>query len=393
MTLGQYGREGVNLNAQNGTLPDYLIGPVTSGTFYIGQSMWAPPYSGIRTANVILKAVDVVAGVSDSDKEGIRGFTQTLQALEFLALAAERDTFGIPIDVDQPTTGSPPPIASKANAYGHVFQLLDQAKTHLQSAGTAFPFTLTSGFAGFDAPATFLTVNRALRARGDVYISKWSDALTDLSGSFLATGASLSLGVWHVFTTNSGDETNLLFARTAYWAHPNLLGAAQLKADGTKDQRVQTKLFIVPTASYLGDTSNVQFVEPSSPTAPLPMIRNEELILLRAEANIGLGNTSAAIQDINLIRTKAGGLLPISDPYVAGPGMPATLLDELLYEKRYSLVWEWGHTWLDLRRYGKLSSLPRDRPSHHIIDVLPFPLDECLARTPQPAGCATVTGY
>ena len=53
VTLGQYGREGVNLNAQNGTLPDYLIGPVTSGTFYIGQSMWAPPYSGIRTANVI----------------------------------------------------------------------------------------------------------------------------------------------------------------------------------------------------------------------------------------------------------------------------------------------------------------------------------------------------
>ena len=100
---------------------------------------------------MILKAVDVVAGVSDSDKEGIRGFTQTLQALEFLALAAERDTFGIPIDVDQPTTGSPPPIASKANAYGHVFQLLDQAKTHLQRAGTAFPFTLTSGFAGSGA--------------------------------------------------------------------------------------------------------------------------------------------------------------------------------------------------------------------------------------------------
>ena len=39
---------------------------------------------------------------------------------------------------------------------------LDQAKTHLQAAGTtAFPFQLGSGFIGFTTPATFLTFNRA----------------------------------------------------------------------------------------------------------------------------------------------------------------------------------------------------------------------------------------
>jgi hypothetical protein len=125
----------------------------------------------------------------------------------------------------------------------------------------------------------------------------------------------------------------------------------------------------------------------------LPIIRNEELILLRAEANIGAGNASAAILDINVIRSRSGGLPPIADPYVAGVGMPPTLLDELLYEKRYSLLWEWGHSWLDMRRYGKLPNLPKDAASHHIFDVLPFPLDECLARTSPPAGCATVVGY
>ena len=35
--------------------------------------------------------------------------------------------------------------------------------------------------------------------------------------------------------------------------------------------------------------------------APIPIIKNEELILLRAEANIGLGNRAAAIQDLNFM--------------------------------------------------------------------------------------------
>ena len=63
-------------------------------------------------------------------------------------------------------------------------------------------------------------------------------------------------------------------------------------------------------------------------------ITNEELILLRAEANIGQAATNlpAARNDINLIRQSAGlnNHAPFADA--------ASALDELLNQKRYSLL-------------------------------------------------------
>ena len=87
--------------------------------------------------------------------------------------------------------------------------------------------------------------------------------------------------------------------------------------------------------------------------APFPIIRNEELILRRAEANINLGNLAAAEADINLVRQVSGQLGPVT--LSAG-----NALDQVLHELRYSLFNE-GHRWIDLRRYGRLNTLPLDR--------------------------------
>src|SRR5205807_6893326 len=104
------------------------------------------------------------------------------------------------------------------------------------------------------------------------------------------------------------------------------------------------------------------------------IIRNEELILLRAEANIGLATgagLTAAINDIDYIRKFSGGL-------PASTGLNASnVLDELLHQKRYSLLFEGGHRWIDLRRYGKLDA------THVVVDTgdvihaaFPIPLTE-----------------
>ncbi len=135
-------------------------------------------------------------------------------------------------------------------------------------------------------------------------------------------------------------------------------------------------------------TTDIQFTIYNSEVDPVSIIRNEELILLRAEANIGLTNLATAVTDIDFIRANAGGL----DPY-AGVVDQASLLDELLYNKRYSLLFEGGHRWIDLRRYGKLNELPRDLPTHTVFDRYPFPIAECDARVPAPAqGCSPVAG-
>jgi len=79
---------------------------------------------------------------------------------------------------------------------------------------------------------------------------------------------------------------------------------------------------------------------------PIPLIRNEELILIAAEANIGTDN-AAAVAAINVIRNAAG----IGD--YTGMVTDAALLTEVLYQRRYSLFGE-GHRWVDYRRLDQV---------------------------------------
>ena len=142
---------------------------------------------------------------------------------------------------------------------------------------------------------------------------------------------------------------------------------------------------VTETVHYAGTDHGSKYgftLYPNS-DSPIPIIRNEELILLRAEANFAAstsgtctGDTTAAATDINFIRVNSGGL-------AASSGLDASnTLDELLKQKRYSLLFEGGHRWIDLRRYGKLdaSHVAIDIPADVIHPVFPIPLTETQAR-------------
>ena len=159
---------------------------------------------------------------------------------------------------------------------------------------------------------------------------------------------------------------------------------AQLQVDGvTKDARLIRKTrALVPSQTIHGIIVSSVFTIYTGQDAPVPIIRNEELILLRAEANLGLGNRTAALDDINFIRVNSGNLPALG----ADPGDPG-MLDELLYNRRYSLMWEAGHRWVDMRRYGRLPQLIKALPTHKIWVNFQLPQTECTPRTPEPAGC------
>jgi hypothetical protein len=61
-----------------------LGGPLDGGSPAFGGNLWGQRYANIRTANTVLAAVEKVVGLSDAQKEGIRGFAKTLQALDLL---------------------------------------------------------------------------------------------------------------------------------------------------------------------------------------------------------------------------------------------------------------------------------------------------------------------
>jgi starch-binding outer membrane protein, SusD/RagB family len=79
------------------------------------------------------------------------------------------------------------------------------------------------------------------------------------------------------------------------------------------------------------------------------------------------------------VRAVSGGLAAY-----AGAVDQASLLTELLYNKRYSLLFEGGHSWIDFRRYNRTADLVGfDRlgpPPDVIFPTLPIPTPEVLAR-------------
>ena len=212
-----------------------------------------------------------------------------------------------------------------------------------------------------------------------VYTDDFAGALTALAASFVDAPGALDLGVYMDYGTGAGDLANPLSIdpqQGENFAHPSLETGAQLQTDGvTLDQRFVAKIVPRPISSNNQLTSDLGWIRYPSPGSPIPIIKKEELLLLRAEANIGLGDLPAALPDINTVRTLSGNL-----PALADLGTAEAALDELLYNKLYSLMFEGAHRWIDARHYGRLDQLPVDRAGDVVFPTLPIPTDETLPR-------------
>ena len=398
--LGSMGREGVNLSGNN--QPDYqepYFGPLQGTGF--GGTLWTNYYRHIRTANINLDAAPKAAqlpgaeGLSAGEVSASLGFGKTLKALAFMYVVGGHGSLGAPVDVDHPITDPPAPFVTEDSVYGYIVALLNEAQNDLTAAGaTSFPFPVPAGYTGFNTPATFLAFNRALAAKAYVFRATaagstcgatcYSAALAAIvaAGPTFAVGdaSQFAKGVYYDFSADAGDtQDDLSDALDApiYFALPILVTLAQKQTDGTTpDQRVVTKTAAATAnppqqVGGIPITGTLKFTNyltggNADPAAPVPVIRNEELVLLRAEAQIGLNDLATALTDINLIRTNAGLL-----PALGSLGTKPQAITELLYNRRYSLLWEQGATWVDARRYGLIVVAPNGK--HQIVGIGELP--------------------
>jgi hypothetical protein len=379
--LGVIGREAYNFDtADPRYISELLAGDLSPGSARFGGNFWVVPYRNIRNANVVLNALALDEArpapvLSLEEMETLRGYTKTIQAMDFLTVISTRAENGAPIDVNREGASDIAPIVSEAEVYQHIFTLLDESRHHL-AAGNSFPFQLPSGFDGFSHPETFVKFNRALKARVAMYRNDLEAAEEALSESFLSVDPAtplLDLGVYHNYGTGKGDRQNGLIDPNLY-AHPSIMKDAELKADGKIDDRANQKIFLrADPRKVQGLESQFGFARyqnPADPAAAVPIIRNEELILLRAELRIAQNDIAGAQDDLNFIREKSGGL-------VARHDLDATsAIDELLRQRRYSLMFEAGHRWIDMCRFGRLADLPVDGPDHKIHHAFPIPVQE-----------------
>src|SRR5207237_8726148 len=74
-TLGILGREGYNLDVSNPqAIPNWytVLGPD------LAAGVWTNAYRVFKQANLVVNALDGVVDMTDAEKEGIRGFAQTM---------------------------------------------------------------------------------------------------------------------------------------------------------------------------------------------------------------------------------------------------------------------------------------------------------------------------
>ncbi len=380
LDMGIIGREVLRFDGSDPRFTgELLLGPLDPGGEAFGGDHWADEYAAIRGGNLMLAVLPTAAELTAEEQSGASGYVKTIQALNYLIILNSHTQDSIPIVTDTSVTAPPAPFQTREAVFAHVVTLLDEARTELLAGGTSFPFPLPSGFNGFDTPATFVQFNRGLRARVAVYTDDFANALLALAESFVDAAGPLDLGVYMDYGTGAGDLANPLSIdpqQGENFAHPSLETGAQLQEDGvTLDQRFVSKIVSRPISSNNGLTSDLGWIRYPSPGSLIPIIKREELILLRAEANIGLGNLPAALPDINTVRQTSGNLPALTDL-----GTPEEALDELLYNKLYSLMFEGAHRWIDARHYGRLDLLPVDREGDVVFSTLPIPTDEILPR-------------
>jgi len=337
---------------------------LNSTGFYI-VNVWAAHYRVVKNCNLLIDAANKSTLISAEEKKGYTGFAKTIKAYQLLLTLNLTNANGIRIDVSNPDQLGP--IVGYDESLAAIATLLDDAKSDFNAAQVAFP--LSSGFAGFNDATGLTKVNRALAARVAVYRKQWGAALTALAASFFDITGNFNTGVYNVFGTGSGDQLNPAFfpknsAGEIRLAHPTF--ATDIEAN---DDRINKTAVRNSPASNSGLTSDRDVWLYTTSTAPVPVIRNEELILIYAEANIQNNNLPDAVTAINKIRS-THNLLPYS-----GAVTQAALINEMLRQRRYSLFFE-GHRWLDLRRYDRLATLPIDRANDDVWSSFPLPSTE-----------------
>jgi hypothetical protein len=409
---GIYGREGYNLLGNDPRETNEEIrGPQDAGGRAGGH--WLGQYQAIRSINTYLAALPNAAGLTAEQRSASSGFAKTYKAWHLYRLAIRSGTTGIPIDVDRPITDPPAPFVTFDAAMQAASALMDEANTELLAGGTAFPFTFVPGYVGFTTPTTFATFNRALAAKILVHRATfnnctacWAQASTAINASFITTAGlpgSLATGVYFGYTGAAGELTNPVtevLTSDRYWVHPSIVTGAQLQAGGAPDARLTAKVLAAGRTRSLNGIdathkpvlyNNATNQAAANTDADIPLIKNEELILLRAEIRWNTADRLGAIADIDLIRANSGGLPP-STLTIASPD--ADFITELLYNRTYSLFWEQGTRWLDARRYGRIGpqdgvvrggapgslALPIDRAGDVIHTQMLVPAGECDAR-------------
>src|SRR5947199_685975 len=327
--LGSFGRETYYMFITDGR---FITGPYRdwrqNNSFEAG-TQWGARYQNYRNAYAAIQLINASptgtspTTLSEAEKAGALGVLKTFIALDMLHVIEARGAIGAVVDMTD-DVNAVLPIVSEDSVYKWITAKLDEAKGDLDTPGASFIFPMHSGFTAFgvaaNTPAGFGQFNRALKARVEAKrgslgcASCYTTALTALGGTWIAdlTAANRDQGVYVIYSTASGDRLNdvAFTVNRDLYVHPLIDSIAGVGLDDRYRRKVAISnpgcTLPYTSRSEVGVTGTNQPCTYASNVAPIPIVRNEELVLLRAEARWFTADQAGAVTDLAAVRANSG---------------------------------------------------------------------------------------
>ena len=309
--------------------------------------VWQRSYRVIGMAdNILNNAPNTAITMSAGSRTGLLALASLYKAmcLGHLAMYFEQ----API-----TTGTPSQGASfrpRAEVLAEAIRLLDNAAQQLSASAPDAPFNTQVLAAGFNLANTV----QAMRARFLNMAGRHADALQ------AANAVNITAAGRSVFRYDAQINRNPVFVAVIQGNNyaPRDFFGTPVFTDTTDARlrffmRANSRLGTPPAAYPVDDLVAPFFATVSS---ELPVFRMGEMALIRAEAQARQNNLSAAVEEINRIRTKTAA----QDPFGIGAGLPpysgamtqAAILTEI-YAQRCVELFLTGQRMEDARRFNR----------------------------------------
>ncbi|WP_339656084.1 RagB/SusD family nutrient uptake outer membrane protein [uncultured Salegentibacter sp.] len=345
--------------------------------------IWTGAYNIIYMTNSLLEGLETTNKISSDLSAQLEGEARFVRAFIYFYLV---NLYGdIPLILT--TNYSDNQLASRTSKNDVYLQIIND----LEVSKTLLP----SEYLGGERTQVNQYVATALLARVKLYLEDWDSAidlsteviessnyelLDDLNNVFVANSRE---AIWQIsplggggFLTHTNEGRNFII-------HPDFSFLASIKLrNAFVDTFEEEDLRRLNWIGY-HEGENAYFAHKykifNSNEFPIEeysmVLRFAEQYLIRAEANVQKGNLLEAVEDLNIIRTRAG----LSSVSEINPSTTAeALLNIIIEERRKEYFTEWGHRWMDLKRTGKASTiLPMIKPLWENSDVFyPIPEEE-----------------
>lgn len=361
-------------------IAEFSNNALTENNPYLGSNIWNEPYRYIYYANAALEGLFQSQDVTPATKQQLRGEALFIRAFCYFYLV---NLFG-----DVPLLTS---TDFKSNSVAHrstASVIYDQIISDLNAARSLLPTDYSSSYGERTKPNHGAAT--ALLARTYLYQEKWGMAdeiasevienplyglENDLDAAFLKNSTE---AIWQLIPSAGTINTQegALFILTSTPTEVSLSNSLVESFEAGDLRRAHW----VGSIESAGNTYYYPFkykIKSGATISEYSMVlRLAEQYLIRAEARARMEDLDGAIDDLDIIRARAG--LPLYSE--TNPALTQTeVLEAIQQERRVELFSEWGHRWVDLKRTGQADAVlsVEKSGSWQATDVLyPIPFSE-----------------